>query len=120
MQKMTEPEVLEKWSHLAMKIFPPQTHITPTSIGSERMIQVRWKAEDNPEALSERARGVDVHFSPELVTEYLSADAEIQLKHDAFIESALGERLKNFNPYADASTPIEKWLIAPATPTSAA
>ena len=117
MQKLTESDVLEKWSHIAMKIFPPQTDITPASEAHERAIRVRWKAATNPGPPGTRARGVDLYFPQEMVAEYLSAEAEIQLKHDAFIESAISERLRNFDPYAasDTAPPIEKWLITSPT-----
>ena len=120
MQKLTGPEILEKWSHIAMKIFPPQTEITPLSDTSEPAIQVRWKAENNPDALSTRARGVDLYFPQSMLAEYLSADAEIQLKHDAFIESAISERLQSFDPYnhSAAKPQIEKWLIASPVPAA--
>ena len=120
MQKLTEPEILQKWSHIAMKIFPPQTQITPVSDTTEPAIQVRWKAENNPEALSTRARGVDLCFAQEMLAEYLSADAEIELKLDAFIESAISERLQNFDPYnhSAAKPQIEKWLIASPLPAA--
>jgi hypothetical protein len=120
MNKLTEPEVLEKWAHIAMKVFPPQTQISPGSGGSEPAIQVRWKAENDPDTLSKDARGVDLYFPPGLVAEYLSADAEIQLKHDAFIESEITQRLQNFDPYdrGVAQPEYEKWLIAAAVPTA--
>ena len=122
MNRLTEGEVLEKWSHIAMKVFPPQTEITPASPAEGwGAICVRWKAENDPAALSQRARGVDLRFPPEMLAGYLEADAERQVKWDARIEDALSEKLRDFDPYqgTTAEERVEEWLIAVDGPGAA-
>ena len=108
MSKLTEPEILEKWSHIAMRIFPPQTEIAPAP-GDQPMISIRWKPTGDNEP-----RGVDIRFSRAMLHAYQEADAEIEVKHDAYIEAELSTRLEKFRPYDNSQPRIEVWSIEPA------
>ena len=118
MAKPTKREVLEKWSHIAMRLFPPQMEITRAPGMREPAIQVRWKAELPTGARS--GRGVDLHFPDEMLTAYREADAEIQVKWDALIEAAMSERLQTFDAGngRGSEAEVERWLIAPAPPAA--
>ena len=116
MRKLTGPEILEKWSHIAMRLFPAQMEVSCASRNSDLAINVRWKAGNDPNALG--ARGVDLHFPREMLTEYAGADAEIQVKWDALIENAIREKLQTFDPHksAGAEQQVERWLISAGRP----
>jgi len=60
MGKLTGPEVIEKWSHIAMRLFPPQMEVDCASGNGALAIRVRWKAGNDPTARS--TRGVDLYF----------------------------------------------------------
>ena len=116
MPKPTKREVLEKWSHIAMRLFPPQMEIARAPGVREPTIQARWKAELPAGAHSGRA--VDLHFPDEMIATYREADAEIQVKWDALIEAAISEKLQTFdagNGHGGAQD-VERWLIAPTRP----
>jgi hypothetical protein len=108
MTKLTESEILEKWSHIAMRIFPPQTDIA-VAPGAQPTIQVRWKPADSREP-----RGVDIRFPRAMLLAYEDADAEIQVKHDAYIEAELSARLEKFEPNNGSLPRIEQWSIESA------
>jgi hypothetical protein len=120
MRRMPGPtarEILEKWSHIAMRLFPPQMEIAHAQDVREPAIRVRWK-EELPSG-THGGRGVDLHFPREMLADYRDADAEIQVKWDALIEAAISERLRTFdagNGHSGGDGGIERWLIAPARP----
>lgn len=119
MAKLTESEIVEKWAHIAMKLFPPQTEITPTSRDGGWVISVRWKAaEAGSPALRKGAKGVDLWFPEHAVAEYREAAVDVQLKWDAFIENAVNERLQSFDPneVVSADQAVERWMIFNGTP----
>ena len=116
MAKPTKREILEKWSHIAMRLFPPQMEITRAPGTSEPAIRARWKAE--LPAGARNRRGVDLHFPVEMLADYRAADAEVQVKWDALIEAAISEKLQTFDAGngRDGELDVERWLIAPAPP----
>lgn len=116
MGKLTGPEILEKWSHIAMRLFPPQMEVNRTAGNDGLTIYVRWKAESERNVPG--ARGVDLEFPPEMLADYAGADAEIQVKWDALIENAISERLQTFDPRKDmgGKQQVERWLIFAARP----
>lgn len=115
MGKLTEPEILEKWSHIAMRLFPPQMEVNRAAGNDQLTIPVRWKAESERNVRG--ARGVDLQFPREMLADYAGADAEIQVKWDALIENAIGERLQTFAPRKDmGDNEVERWLIFAARP----
>ena len=116
MAKPTKREILEKWSHIAMRLFPPQMEITRAPDTREPAIRARWKAE-LPSGARNR-RGVDLHFPSEMLAGYREADAEVQVRWDALIEAAISERLQTFDTGngRDGELDAERWLIAPAPP----
>jgi hypothetical protein len=121
MAKLTESEIVEKWAHIAMKLFPPQTEIAPAARSGGWAICVRWKAaEGAPSTLRKRAKGVDLWFPEHAVAEYREADVEAQLKWDAFIENTVNERLQGFdaNEEVSADQAVEQWVISTSTPAS--
>jgi hypothetical protein len=99
-----------------MRLFPPQMEIARAPGVREPAIQARWKAEIPSDARS--GRGVDLQFPEEMLAAYREADAEIQVKWDALIEAAIGERLQGFDAGngRDGAQEIERWLIAPTRP----
>jgi len=109
MGKLTRPEILEKWSHIAMRLFPPQMEVRCAS-------GVRWKAESDPNTPG--TRGVDLHFPQEMLADYAGANAEIQVKWDALIENAISEKLHAFDPHKEtgAKQQVEQWLISAGRP----
>lgn len=115
MAKPTKREVLQKWSHIAMRLFPPQMEIALAPGARVPAIRARWKVELRSEARSE---GVDLHFPEEMLAAYREADAEIQVKWDALIEGAISERLQTFDAGNGhgGEQQFEHWLIAPARP----
>lgn len=115
MGKLTGPEILEKWSHIAMRLFPPQMDINCASGNGALAIGARWKAGD-PNAHG--TRGVDLYFQQEMLTDYAAADAEIQVKWDALIENAISEKLQAFDPHkrTGADQQVERWLIFAGKP----
>jgi hypothetical protein len=117
MAKPTKHEILEKWSHIAMRLFPPQMEITRAPGTREPAIQARWKAE--LPAGARNRRGVDLHFPGEMLAGYREADAEVQVKWDALIEAAISERLRTFaaGNGRGGELDVERWLIAPPPPT---
>jgi hypothetical protein len=116
MSKLTEADVLEKMSHLAMKVFPPQTQLKTERRQDGWTIQVRWKSQDDPASLSETARGVDLIFPGAWLAQYSDSDVEAQLKWDQYVEDAVTERLKKFDPYRGgaATQRIEDWAVTAA------
>jgi hypothetical protein len=116
MPKPTEREILEKWSHIAMRLFPPQMEIAPAQDVREPAIRVRWKKE-LPSG-THGARGVDLHFPVEMLAAYREADAEVQVKWDALIEAAISERLRTLDAANGRGNNegIGRWLISPARP----
>jgi hypothetical protein len=114
MPNLTEPEIVEKWAHIAMKLFPPQMEITTTSRSGGWAICARWKAaEDGPSTLRKWAKGVDMWFPEHAVAEYRDAAVDVQLKWDAFIENWVSEKLQSLDPNEEVSADqaLEKWLI---------
>lgn len=114
MANLTEPEIVDKWAHIAMKLFPPQMEITPTSRSGGWAICVRWKAvEGGSSAPRKWAKGVDLWFAEHAVAEYRDAGVDIQLKWDAFIENCINERLKGLESDEEfsADQAIEQWVI---------
>jgi len=116
MGKLTRPQILEKWSHIAMRLFPPQMEVRCASGNGDLAITARWKAGSDPNTLG--ARGVDLHFPQEMLADYAGANAEIQVKWDAFIENAISEKLRAFDPHRDtgAKQQVEQWLIFAGRP----
>jgi hypothetical protein len=116
MRKLTGPEILEKWSHIAMRLFPPQMNVGCASGNGALAIRARWKAGNDHGAGG--LRGVDLYFPRKMLTEYLDADAEVQVKWDALIEHAISEKLQTFDPLkcAGAEQQIERWLIFAGRP----
>ena len=120
MGKLTEPEILEKWSHIGMKVFPPQARLSTSSEDRGWAIHVRWISETDPDKLSERARGIDLHFPRDMVHGYFEADAPTQIKWDAVIQYAIEEKARNFDPYrvGAGNPPVEEWVISPGRPAA--
>ena len=116
MAKPTKREILEKWSHIAMRLFPPQMEITRAPDPRAPVIQARWKPELPAGARSRR--GVDLHFPGEMLADYREADAEVQVKWDTLIEVAISEKLQTFDAGNGhgGELDVERWLIAPAPP----
>jgi hypothetical protein len=116
MGKFTGPEILEKWSHIAMRLFPPQMNVGCASANGTLAIRVRWKAGNDPDARG--MRDVDLYFPQEMLADYVEADAEVQVKWDALIENAISEKLQNFDPHkgAGAEQQVERWLIVAGRP----
>jgi hypothetical protein len=114
MANLTEPEIVEKWAHIAMKLFPPQTAIMPASRGGGWAICARWKvAEDGPSTVRKWAKGVDLRFPEHAIAEYRDAAADIQLKWDAVIENCVNEKLQSLDRKHEvgADQAVEEWLI---------
>lgn len=114
MANLTEPEIIEKWTHIAMKLFPPQTDITSAARSGGWAICIRWKAaEEDPSTVRKHANGVDLLFPEHAVAEYRDAAADVQLRWDAFIENWVNERLQGFDPeeQAGAGRAVETWAI---------
>ncbi len=114
MANLTEPEIIEKWTHIAMKLFPPQMDITSTTRSGGWAICVRWKAEkDDPSMVRKQPNGVDLLFPEHAVAEYRDAAADVQLKWDAFIENWVNERLQglDLNEQVGAGRAVEIWAI---------
>jgi hypothetical protein len=114
MTNLTQAEIVEKWAHIAMKLFPPQMEITPASRSGGWAICARWKAaEDGRSMPRNREKGVDLWFSEEAVTVYREADVDTQLKWDAFIENCVNERLQSLDTdvQGSADPAVEKWVI---------
>jgi hypothetical protein len=116
MANLTENEIIDKWVHLAQKIFPPQTVITPASNADGPLITVRWKDERNPDVLSKRARGVDLFFPAKVLESYKEGDAALELKWDALIEGLIAGKLARFDPYIGVATQPERWIISDDPP----
>jgi len=51
---------------------------------------------------------------------YVEADAEVQVKWDAFIENAISEKLQTFDLHKDAGAEqqVERWLIFADRPSA--
>ena len=111
MGKLTRPEILEKWSHIAMRLFPPQMEVRCASGNGDLVINVRWKAESVP-----NTPGVDLHFPQEMLDDYAGADAETQVKWDALIENAISEKLLTYHKDTGAKQHVEQWLISASRP----
>ena len=120
MGKLTEPEILEKWSHIGMKIFPPQARLSTSREDRGWAIHVRWISETAPDKLSDRARGIDLHFPREMALGYLEADAGTQIKWDVVIQNAIAEKAYEFDPYQAGAgkPPVEEWVISPGRPAA--
>jgi len=114
MANLKEPEIVEKWAHIAMKLFPPQMEITPASRDGGWAICIRWKgAGDGPFTVRKWAKGVDLYFPEHAIAEYRDAAAEVQLKWDAVIENCVNKRLQSLDPEeaVGADQAVEEWLI---------
>jgi hypothetical protein len=116
MGNLTENEIIDKWVHLARKIFPPQAEITPAINAGGPLIAVRWKDERNPDVLSKRARGVDLFFPAKVLESYKEGSAALELKWDALIESLIAGKLARFDPYSRDVTQPERWFISDDPP----
>ena len=116
MGKPTGPDILEKWSHIAMRLFPPQMDVSCSPGWGDLAVHVRWKTGSDSDVLA--ARGVDLYFPQELMAHYAAADAEIQVKWDALIENAISAKLQAFDsrPGAGAQQRVERWLISVGRP----
>ncbi len=118
MTQLTESEIVEKWVRIAEKLFPPQTRIEAAKKTGGPLITVRWKDEQDPNALSKRARGVDLVFPDRVLEDYRRGDAALEVKWDSLLEQVITEKLAHYNPYnGDASQP-ERWIIATEPPRS--
>jgi hypothetical protein len=63
MTTLTDRDVVEKWSHIAMKLFPPQMDISVACVNGSWSVCARWKAPDSGvDPLARGVRGVDLHF----------------------------------------------------------
>jgi len=114
MANLREPEIIEKWAHIAMKLFPPQMDITPTRRSGGWAICARWKAaEDSASPARKNAKGVDLFFPERALAEYSGAAAEDQLRWDAFIESWIKQNIQRLGPAEDAGADqtVDLWLI---------
>src|SRR5260221_8185783 len=112
MANLTEADVIEKWVHVAQKVFPPQTHITSVTQAGGPLITVRWKDEQNPAVLGKHTRGVDLFFPAKVLESYQQGDIAFQLKWDAFLESLMTEKLHGFDPHAGDPAQPERWIIS--------
>jgi len=101
-----------------MRLFPPQMEVRCASGNGDLAINVRWKAESDPNTPG--TRGVDLHFPQEILTDYAGANAEIRVKWDALIENAISEKLRTFDHYGDtgAKPQVERWLIFAGRPSA--
>ena len=115
MTTLTERDVVEKWSHIAMKLFPPQMDISVVQVNGSWNVCARWKVpESGVDPLARGVRGVDLHFDEKSITDYINSGVDTQLKCDLFIEAAINERLHSFDPLETIGTrlPAEQWPIS--------
>ena len=116
MTTLTDRDVVEKWSHIAMKLFPPQMDISVACVNGSWNVCARWKAppDSGVDPLARGVRGVDLHFDEQSIADYLNAGVDAQLKCDLFIEAAINERLQSFDPLEAIGTrlPAEQWPIS--------
>ena len=115
MTTLTDRDVVEKWSHIAMKLFPPQMDISVAYMNGSWNVCARWKAPDSGvDPLARGVSGVDLHFDEKSIADYLNAGVDAQLKCDLFIEAAINERLQSFDPLETIGTrlPAEQWPIS--------
>lgn len=119
MTTLTDRDVVEKWSHIAMKLFPPQMDISVAQVNGSWNVCARWKVAEGGgdpavDAMVRGVRGVDLHFDEKSITDYLNAGVDAQLKCDLFIEAAIHERLHSFDPLEKIGTrlPAEEWPIS--------
>jgi hypothetical protein len=88
MTTLTDRDVVEKWSHIAMKLFPPQMDISVAQVNGSWNVCARWKvAESGVDPLTRGMRGVDLYFDEKSIADYLSAGVDAQLKCDLYIEA---------------------------------
>jgi len=112
---LSNRDVVEKWSHIAMKLFPPQMDISVAEGNGGWEVRARWRGSaDAAVALTRGARGVDLHFDEKSIAVYLGAGVDAQLKCDLYIESAINDRLQSFDPLEKVGVqePAEKWEIS--------
>ena len=114
MTTLIERDVVEKWSHIAMKLFPPQMDISVAPENGSWNVCARWKKESGGPAATIGANGVDLHFDEQSIRDYLEAGVDAQLKCDRFIEAAIAEKLRSVDPRgeADDRRPPERWVIS--------
>ena len=115
MSSLTDRDVVEKWSHIALKLFPPQMDISVARENGSWIVCARWKddtAGGAPRAAG--ANGVDVHFDEKSIADYLNAGVDGQLKCDLYIEAAISEKLQSFDPLEKARgrRVPERWAIS--------
>jgi len=114
MTSLADRDVVEKWSHIAMKLFPPQIAISVARENGGWNVCARWKEEPgNATPATKGADGVDLHFDEKSVTDYLNADVDTQLKCDQFIEATISEKLRSYDPLGKtAGRQPERWTIS--------
>lgn len=114
MANLTQADIVEKWAHIAMKLFPPQMDIAPAARSGGWAICARWKVEEGGRSAPRNwEKGVDLWFSEEAVAEYREAAVDTQLKWDAFIENCVNARLQGLDTDAQGSADqaVEEWVI---------
>lgn len=115
MANLSEPEIIEKWAHIAMKLLPPQMDIAPTRRSGGWAVCARWKAAAGEGAAPARinAKGIDLMFPERALAEYSGAPAEDQLKWDAFIERWIKQNLPRLGHAGEAvaDQTVDLWVI---------
>ncbi|MGV8058526.1 MAG: hypothetical protein AB2L12_10950 [Smithellaceae bacterium] len=112
---MTE-DLLDHWIRIIKPLFPTNAWIASRLSGSDYLIQIDWKLENDPDRQSKRSKKIEIIIKEESIDDYLNKNKEERELSNIKMKQWICERYNNFNINQDAnisnSTSPDKWRIS--------
>jgi hypothetical protein len=112
---MTE-DLLDYWLRIITPLFPANAWISSRLSGSDYLIQIDWKLENDPHRQNKRSKKIEIIIKEEAIEDYLNKNKDERALSNIKMKQWIWERYNNFNIDQDAhisnSASPDKWRIS--------
>jgi len=112
---MTE-DLLDYWLRIIKPFFPANAWVVSRFSGSDYLIQIDWKLENDPREPGKRSRKIEIIIKEQVINDYLDKNKDQRALSDSKMKEWIFGRYNHFNLDHDAytanSVSPEKWRIS--------
>jgi hypothetical protein len=112
---MTE-DLLDYWLRIIKPLFPTNAWMNSRLSGSDYLIQIDWKLENDPHRQNKRSKKIEIIIKEAAIDDYLNKNKDERALSNIKMKQWIRERYNNFNidqdDYVSNSASPDKWRIS--------